>query len=153
VSECISGDAVIPPRARIQRTFDSEGAAGLAAREYTKGIRAPPTRAWAARRSRDILWKMRRFLVIGRLAFGIGVAASSGLVAASSTASEPAADAAVPGLESVDPGRAALGRPGAYCTPLGCPGRPPSPWSRAAAFGAAAAATGWLARRHAPQAP
>ncbi|MDH3214277.1 MAG: hypothetical protein OEM05_17515 [Myxococcales bacterium] len=90
---------------------------------------------------------MRRFLAIGGLACGCGFAALPLALGAPASAYEPGAIAAVPGIESADPDLAAQRRRGAWCTPHGCAGAAPSPWSEAAGFGAATVAAGWLARR------
>ena len=113
----------------------------------------PPTRAWPALRSRDILPKMRRFLAIGAVAIGIASVLFSWALAAPATAFEPDAISAVPGLESANPGLAAQSRRGAFCTPLGCAGTRPSPWGEAAGFAAASLAAGWLGRRRSLRTP
>jgi hypothetical protein len=125
-------------------------AAGFKGGEYTEAIRVPSTRVWLSLRSRDILLKMRRFLAIGPVAIGIGTVLFSWALVAPATAFEPDAIAVVPGLESANPSLAAQSRRGAFCTPLGCPGTPPSPWGEAAGFSLAA---GWLARRRSPRTP
>jgi hypothetical protein len=90
---------------------------------------------------------MRRFFAIGPVAIGIGTVLFSWALVAPATAFEPDAIAVVPGLESANPSLAAQSRRGAFCTPLGCAGTPPSPWGEAAGFAAASLAAGWLARR------
>ena len=121
-------------------------AAGFKGGEYTEAVRVPSTRAWLPRGDRDILAGMRRFLAIGCVATGLGIAAFSQALAAPATAFEPDAMAAVPRLETANPSLAAQSRRGAFCTPLGCAGARPSPWGEAAGFAAASLAAGWLAR-------
>jgi MYXO-CTERM domain-containing protein len=122
-------------------------AAVFAGGEYKKAVCVPSTRAWLGPRGGDILLRMRRFSAIGAVAIGFLPGVLSGAQPAPATAYEPDAIAAVPGLESANPGLAAQSRAGAFCTPLGCAGAPPSPWGEAAGFAAAALAAGWLARR------
>jgi hypothetical protein len=94
---------------------------------------------------------MRRFLAIGCVATGLGIAAFSWALSAPATAFEPDAIAAVPGLESANPSLAAQSRRGAFCTPLGCAGTRQTPGSEAAGFAIATLATVWLARRRSPR--
>jgi hypothetical protein len=126
-------------------------AAGIEGGEYTEAVRVPSIRAWLPRGDRDILLGMRRFLAIGCVATGLGIAAFSWALAAPAIAFEPDAVSAVPGLESANPSLAAQSRRGAFCTPLGCAGTRPSPGSEAVGFAVATLAAGWLARRRSPR--